>query len=80
MRELILISIHKATCKEDEDEWVDYQTHMNREIRFAEDRSTPHTYTTTKLRWYPDGLEEASLSGWWIDSQAAIDLEERAVS
>ena len=76
---MILVSTDKAEGPRDKELWLDYQPHINREIRFIGGESVKNIYSVTKLRSYPQVWSDVSLTGWWIDRRAVFYLKSRGV-
>ena len=77
--QMILVSTDKAEGPRAKELWLDYQPHINREIRFIGGENVKNIYTVTKLRSYPQAESGISLTGWWIDRRAAFYLKSRRV-
>ena len=77
--QMILVSIDKVEGTRTKEFLLDYQPHINREIRFIEEEGVRNIYTVTKLRSYPQAESGISLTGWWIDRRSAFYLKSRGV-
>lgn len=68
--QMILVSTDKAESPRAKELWLDYQPHINREIRFIDGESVKNIHTVTKLKSYPQSESGVSLTGWWVDRRA----------